>query len=102
MSGAVLSESQSRFDVYRAITDKIILAMEAGIDPFEMPWHGPGGRINRPKNAATDAFYRGVNIVALWAEATLKDYGSSVCRLSANAGSVGAALIIPGARRRMG
>jgi len=78
MSTTVLSESQSRFDVYRTITDKILLAMETGVDPFAMPWHGVAGRISRPKNADTGAFYRGINVVALWAEAAIKDYGSNV------------------------
>jgi antirestriction protein ArdC len=78
MSTTVLSESQSRFDIYRTITDKILLAMVSGIDPFVMPWHGVAGRISRPKNAETSAFYRGINVLALWAEAALKDYGSNV------------------------
>jgi antirestriction protein ArdC len=51
--------------------------METSIDPFVMPWHGVGGRIARPTNGATGAAYRGVNIVALWAEAALKGYMSS-------------------------
>jgi antirestriction protein ArdC len=75
MSNAVLSKS--RGDVYRAITDKIIIAMETGIDPFVMPWHGVAGRITRPVNAATGAFYRGVNIVALWAEAAIGGHMSN-------------------------
>lgn len=78
MSTAVLSESQSRFDVYRTITDKIVAAMETGIDPFVMPWHGVGGRISRPTNAGSGAAYRGINIVALWAEAALKGYMSGI------------------------
>ena len=74
MNNAVPSET--RFDVYRTITDKIIIAMETGIDPFVMPWHGAGGRISRPTNAATGASYRGVNVVALWAEAAVRGYMS--------------------------
>jgi len=80
MNSTVLSESAShlRFDVYRTITDKIVIAMETGIDPFVMPWHGTGGRISRPVNAATGAAYRGVNVVALWAEAAVKGYVSGI------------------------
>ena len=69
MTDAVLSNS--RFDVYRSVTDKIILAIETGVDPCVMPWHALGGQITRPTNAATGAAYRGINVVALWAEATL-------------------------------
>ena len=56
--------SKSRFDVYGTVTEKIIRAIETGVDPFTMPWHGLGGKISRPVNAATKAAYRGVNVVA--------------------------------------
>jgi antirestriction protein ArdC len=72
MTSAVLSDS--RFDVYRTVTDKIIRAIETGVDPCVTPWHGLGGQITRPTNAATGAAYRGINVVALWAEATLAGY----------------------------
>jgi antirestriction protein ArdC len=59
--------------VYRAITDKIIAAIEAGAGEFVMPWHFCQA-ITRPVNAATGASYRGVNVVGLWAEAMLSKY----------------------------
>lgn len=70
--------SKSRFDLYRTVTDKIILAIETGVTPFVMPWHGHGGAITRPTNAATEALYRGVNVIALWAQASVSDYHSGV------------------------
>jgi antirestriction protein ArdC len=76
MNQEVLSATETRFDVYRTITDKIIVAMETGADPFVLPWHGAGGCISRPVNAATHALYRGINVVALWAESALRGYGS--------------------------
>ncbi len=63
-------------DVYSAITTKIIKAIDAGADKFVMPWHRSLVGIGRPKNATTSANYRGVNIVALWAEATLSGFAS--------------------------
>lgn len=63
-------------DVYSAITTKIIKAIDAGADEFVMPWHRSLVGIGRPKNATTSANYRGVNIVALWAEATLSGFAS--------------------------
>ena len=74
MQSEVLSER--RFDVHRAITDKIIAAMEAGACEFVMPWHRHSPGLGRPTNAFTLASYRGVNVVALWAEAMTTGYGS--------------------------
>ena len=37
MSTAVLSES--KFDVYRTVTEQIIAAIEAGAGTCKMPWH---------------------------------------------------------------
>lgn len=73
MEKEVLSPTR---DVYTAITTKIIQAIEAGADSFVMPWHRSLVGIGRPKNATTAASYRGVNIVALWAEAVLSGFAS--------------------------
>ncbi len=66
--------SKSRFDVHRAITDKIVQAIEAGAGKFVMPWHNVGLGIGRPLNVATGSRYRGVNVVALWAGAILSAF----------------------------
>jgi antirestriction protein ArdC len=68
--------SQTRFDVHRVVTDKIIAAIEAGAGEFKMPWHSPGAPVGRPVNASTKQRYRGINVVALWAQAMLAGYGS--------------------------
>jgi antirestriction protein ArdC len=68
--------SAVKFDVHRAITDKIVQAIEAGAGEFVMPWHTSGTPIGRPTNAATGAAYRGVNVVGLWAEATIAGFSS--------------------------
>ena len=72
MASEVLSESKS--DVFKAITAKIIASIEAGAGTFTMPWHGSIVPPTFPINAATDAPYRGVNILALWADAMFKRY----------------------------
>ncbi len=41
-----------------------------------MPWHGGGPAVGKPTNALTGATYRGINVVALWAEACVRGYGS--------------------------
>ncbi|HLK16434.1 MAG TPA: zincin-like metallopeptidase domain-containing protein [Fimbriimonadaceae bacterium] len=74
-----MSESRAgstRQDIYRSITDRIVLAIQRGALEFEMPWHqGVVGR-GRPVNACTDIAYRGVNVVALWVAAELEHFDS--------------------------
>lgn len=67
--------SNDRFDLYRAVTDKIVAAIEAGAGRFVMPWH-VSAATGRPTNALTGHGYRGVNVVALWAEAVMSGYGT--------------------------
>jgi antirestriction protein ArdC len=67
--------STGRFDLYRTVTDKIIAAIEAGAGEFVMPWH-VSAATGRPLNALTGRGYRGVNVVALWAEAFVSGYGT--------------------------
>lgn len=67
--------SHSSTSVYETITDSIILAIEQGASDFVMPWHGGGGAVGKPTNALTGATYRGINVVALWAEACVRGYG---------------------------
>lgn len=74
MSSEVLSTT--RFDVYRAVTDSIVAAIEAGAGEFVMPWHGSGAAIGKPQNAHTRMEYHGINVVALWAQAYMTGYQS--------------------------
>lgn len=71
------SKSESgRFDVHRTLTARIVEAIEAGAGEFTMPWHCAGPRTGRPANPLTGVGYRGVNVVVLWAEATLRGFSS--------------------------
>ena len=74
MDGEVLFKG--RFDVYRCITENIVAAIEAGPGVFRMPWHWMGASGGRPVNALTGRFYRGVNVVMLWAEARTRGFDS--------------------------
>lgn len=65
-----------KFNVYRAITEKVVAAIEAGAATFQMPWHSRGHPIGRPRNPVTNKPYRGVNVVALWVEAATRGYTS--------------------------
>jgi antirestriction protein ArdC len=64
----------NRNDVYEAITDRVIAAIEAGAGDWQMPWHRSG--VSRPLNAHTKKPYRGVNVVALWVAAESYQYCS--------------------------
>src|SRR5262249_23041577 len=71
--------SPARFDVYKTITDKILIAMETGVSALTMPWHGSSKPISRPMNAATKAPYRAINVLVLWAESMARGYSSGTC-----------------------
>ncbi|MDE2014852.1 MAG: DUF1738 domain-containing protein [Alphaproteobacteria bacterium] len=72
MTSTVLSESKP--DVYSAITAKIVAAIEAGAGTCTMPSHGSIVPPAFPVNAATQKPYRGGNILALWVEAYVRRY----------------------------
>lgn len=73
MSTTVHSEKVSS---YEAITAQIVAAIEAGVARFQMPWHSGLVPMTMPMNACTDVPYRGVNVVALWAQAATRLYPS--------------------------
>lgn len=67
----------SNSDVYQTITDRIIVAIETSPGRWQRPWSvRSGGR--RPANIASGHSYRGINTLALWAEAQLSGYNSHV------------------------
>lgn len=70
------STCNSRTDVYEAITNQIITAIEAGAGSgkVQLPWHRSGASITRPVNIASSNPYRGVNTIALWAAADAHGY----------------------------
>ena len=63
-------------DIHQQVTDSIIAAIEAGAGEWQMPWHRKGEGLNRPVNIASGKLYRGINVVALWAAAEAKGFGS--------------------------
>jgi antirestriction protein ArdC len=72
------SSSTERLDVYTAITNQIIAAIEAGADNPQMPWHCSGSIIERPINVSSGKAYRGVNTVALWASAYCQQFSAGL------------------------
>jgi antirestriction protein ArdC len=59
---------QDRANLYDEITNKIIAELEAGRVPWVQPWGTAAAKasLSMPKNASTDRFYSGVNILLLW------------------------------------
>jgi antirestriction protein ArdC len=72
------TKSTTRFDVYEAITNQIVSAIEAGAGQVQLPWHRKGAAICRPVNVASKNSYRGVNTVALWAAADARGYEQGI------------------------
>ena len=59
---------QDRAGLYTEITDKIIAELEAGRVPWVQPWGTVAAKapLAMPKNAATERFYSGINVLILW------------------------------------
>jgi antirestriction protein ArdC len=72
MDSVVLSHTIR--DIHRAVTEKIVAAIEKGAGACIMPWHRSS--VGRPRNARTGNAYRGVNVLALWIDALEKAYPS--------------------------
>ena len=52
-------------DIYQAVTDRIIEALERGTAPWIKPWRGTSGAPTEPHNAATGRAYNGINTLIL-------------------------------------
>jgi antirestriction protein ArdC len=68
-----------RADVYTRVTDKIVADLERGVRPWFRPWNAEhaAGRITRPLRANGQA-YKGINILMLWVDATLKGFACPI------------------------
>ena len=66
----------TKIDVYQDVTNRIIEALEKGLDGnFELPWHGVS---QIPENAHTGKRYKGVNIPLLWVYQLTEGYQSGI------------------------
>lgn len=64
-----MSGARESTDLYAAITEQIVAAIEKGAGTFEMPWHRSRGTSARPWNVVSGKRYQGINVVALWLSA---------------------------------
>jgi antirestriction protein ArdC len=70
------SDNVVKADIYQAVTDKIISAIEQGAGAWRMPWHVEKVSGVGPINAVSEKAYRGVNVLILWATAMTEGYAS--------------------------
>lgn len=64
-------------DLYQVVTNSIIEALEAGVKPWVCPWKRNGAVSGIPSNFTTDTAYSGMNIMLLWASASLHGFTDS-------------------------
>ena len=63
-------------DIYQAVTDQVIGALEAGTPPWVCPWTCSAGT-TLPANAASSRPYRGINVLLLQMQAVVRGYDSN-------------------------
>jgi antirestriction protein ArdC len=66
-------------DVYGSITAKIVAALEDGVRPWVRPWNAEhaAGRITRPLRHNGQP-YTGINILSLWASASVQSFTAPI------------------------
>ena len=65
-----------KLDIKDHVTQTIIAQIEAGTPPWRKPWTGDAGTVAFPLRHNGEQ-YRGINILMLWASATLQGYQSA-------------------------
>ncbi|CNB98994.1 ArdC family protein [Yersinia similis] len=76
-----VSRGKDKPDLFQAVTDKIVAALEKGTSPWRKPWRTvAGGRSvsmgGLPANATTGRTYSGINVLLLWIDAADKGFTS--------------------------
>lgn len=66
----------AKLDIKQHVTDAIIAQIEAGLPPWRKPWTGDQCGVSLPLRYTGEA-YRGVNVLMLWATASVQGYQSS-------------------------
>jgi antirestriction protein ArdC len=72
--------TKQKFDVYQTITDQLIEALEAGVNPWRKPWKFDGdtaATLGMPHNATNGHPYRGINALVLMVETMRHGYQST-------------------------
>lgn len=64
-------------DLYQAVTNSIIKALEEGVKPWVCPWKRVARMSGIPGNYSTNLPYSGMNIMLLWASASQHGFNDS-------------------------
>ncbi|HEX2581777.1 MAG TPA: zincin-like metallopeptidase domain-containing protein [Dongiaceae bacterium] len=78
MEHKAISSGESRANLYREVTDRIILELEQGRVPWVRPWGEVKATTGLPMNALTNRHYSGVNILILWGAVIERGYASQI------------------------
>lgn len=62
-------------DIYQAVTDRIIAELETGTAPWVKPWSGEADPF--PRNASSQRYYKGINVLTLGIESAVRGYASN-------------------------
>jgi antirestriction protein ArdC len=65
-------------NVYQRVTSAIINAIEQGAGDYRMPWTVRQDKGFSPLSVGSGKPYRGINVLALWAQAQTKGYSSAL------------------------
>jgi antirestriction protein ArdC len=63
-----------KFNVHKAITDRILVELRSGAAPWVKPWREIGTGKNQPMNAVSGRPYSGGNVILLWIAAAANDF----------------------------
>lgn len=66
--------SEATNALYEAVTDKLVVLIEAGTLPWRRDWRDAFAGAGLPFNPFTRRHYSGINVVLLWAEGMAKGY----------------------------
>src|ERR1700741_3671562 len=74
-----MPNTEEKQDVYTRITNKIIASLEQGVRPWMKPWNAEhaAGRITRPVRHNGQP-YTGINILSLWASASVQGFAAPI------------------------
>jgi antirestriction protein ArdC len=72
-----INSGNDKYDIYQTITDKIIAAIEAGVQRDGKPLWSGAGSSGMPYNQTSGKTYSGVNVLILWLAAMERGFASS-------------------------
>ena len=88
------SKGVGKFDLYQTVTDKIIEAIEAGIQRNGKPLWSGAGATGMPYNRKSGKTYSGVNVLMLWMAAQEAGYSTAAWLTFKQARELGANAVV--------